>query len=420
MGIRLLGNLKITDIHKHLFILAAIFIVTRILCFLIVAPNWSDIPIYSRYSDSILDGQIPYKEFEIEYPPFALLLFVIPGLLAKYMGSYAVSYRLVMILFDVGNIWLINKLAKNATGHPRAIAFKPLLIYLILSGLAFQLLYDRFDIAVAFMIILSVYFAKIKNAWFGAYLTIWIAVLAKIFPVVLFPLFLITQAKNKRKKQKPIVDFTLAFLAFVGAVIISGFWFGPWWESVISYHGGRGIQIESIPGMVASVAALFGVPYSISHNFGSFNIENSFTPFLATLSPFVALGAIIFGYYLYYCILNYSKDKFQINQALMSGILIVLLMFIIANKVISPQYLLWLYPFVSLYYLHPKSDIYTMICWSIIAVFTAILFPYYYPDMVMQKPIGVSLLIIRNLSLLLITIFLARNILKKYSEFPLK
>jgi hypothetical protein len=412
MGFRLISNLKITDIRRHLFILAAIFIVTRILCFLIVAPNWSDIPIYSRYSDSILDGQIPYKEFEAEYPPFALLLMVIPGFLAKFIGSYMVSYRLVMLLFDMGNIWLINKLAKNAAGHPGAIAFKPLLIYLIFSGLAFQLLYDRFDVAIAFMILLSVYFATIKNAWFGAYLMIWIAALAKIFPVILFPLFLITQAKNKRKKHEPVVDFALALLAFVGAIIISEFWFGSWWESVLSYHGGRGIQVESIFGMFASVAALFGVPYSINHNFGSFNIENSFTPFLATLSPFVLLAAIIFGYYLYYLILNYSKNKLQVNQALMSGILIVLLMFIIANKVISPQYLLWLYPFISLYYLNPKSEIYTMICWSIIAILTSILFPYYYPDMIMQKPMGVSLLILRNLLLLLTTVFLARNVLK--------
>ncbi len=418
MGIRLIGNLKATDIRKHLFILAAIFIVTRILCFLIVAPNWSDIPIYSRYSENILDGQTPYRDFEVEYPPLALLIFMIPGLLAKILGSYFVSFRLLIMLFDFGNMWMINKLANNSPGRSKAIAFKHLLIYLILTGLAFQLLYDRLDIAVAFMIMLSVYFATIKNAWFTAYLMIWIAALAKIFPVILLPLFLITQAKNKRKKREPIVDFALALLAFVGVVIVSGLWFGPWWISVLSYHGGRGIQVESIFGMIASVAALFGVPYSINHNFGSFNIENSFTPFLATLSPFVMLAAIIFGYYLYYLSINYSKDKLQVNQVLISGILILLLMFIIANKVMSPQYLLWLYPFVSLYYLHQKSEICTMICWSIIAIFTAILFPFYYPDMVMQKPMGVSLLIIRNLSLLLTTVFFARNVHKNTPCIP--
>lgn len=412
MGIGLIGKLKSTDIGKQLIILATIFIVTRILCFLIVASNWSDIPIYSRYSDNILDGQTPYKEFEVEYPPLALLFVVIPGLLTKILGGYLVNYRLVMMLFDLGNIWLINRLANYSTENPGTIAFKSLLIYLILSGLAFQLLYDRFDIAVAFMILLGVYFAVIKDVWFGTYLMIWMAVLAKVFPVILFPLFLMAQAKIKREKHKFIIDFAFASLSFLGVIILSYLLFGSWWGSILVYHGGRGIQIESMYGMIASVAALFGVPYSINHNFGSFNIENSFTSFLTTLSPFVALAAILFGYYWYYQISSYSKDKMNVNKALISGILIVLLMFIIANKVISPQYLLWLYPFVSIYYLHSKSTAYPIVCWLFVAIITMILFPYYYPDMVMHRPIGVGLLIARNLSLLFAAAFLGRSILK--------
>lgn len=400
------------DIRKQLFILAAIFIVTRILCFVIVAPNWSDIPIYSRYSDSILNGQTPYKEFEVEYPPLALLLFVIPGLLAKLIGSYSLSFRLVMLLFDLGNIWLINKLAINTTGRSKAIAFKPLLIYSILTGLAFQLLYDRFDIAISFLILLSVYFATIKEAWFRAYIFVWVAVLAKVFPIILFPLFLMTHAKYKQKKHEPIVIFILASLLFIGLALLFSLWFGPWWNSVLSYHGGRGIQVESMYGVIASAAAFLGVPYSINHNFGSFNIENSFTPFLSTLSPFVTLAAILFGYYLFYQILSASKVKIKVNKALKSGILLVLLMFILTNKVFSPQYLLWLYPFTAYYYADLRSDFIQIIGWSFVAVFTAILFPYYYPDMVMQKPIGVTLLLFRNLSLLAIAVLITRSILK--------
>lgn len=399
------------ETRKQLLILAAIFIATRILCFLIVAPNWSDIPIYNRYSDSILDGQTPYSDFAVEYPPVALLIFIIPGFLAKIIGSYFVSYRLFMMVFDLGNVWLINKLTNHYEGSKGGVAFKPILLYLALTGLMFQLLYDRFDIAIAFLVLLSVYFATIRKAWFGAYLIIWIAVLTKVFPIILLPLYLIIQSKTRQKKAEVFVKLALASLVFVGLVIVGGLWFGPWWESVISYHGGRGIQVESMYGTIASVAALFGVPYSINHSFGSFNIENSFTQYLVTLSPFITLAAILYGYYLVYQIKTKARGKPGKDKTLVTGIVAALLIFIIANKVLSPQYLFWLFPLVALSIDTSKLNVWLTICWLVVAAFTAILFPYNYPEMVMQKAAGVSLLIIRNLSLLIIAILIARNML---------
>ena len=41
-----------------------------------------DTPIYQRYGDAIAKGQVPYRDFALEYPPGALPAFVIPSLLA--------------------------------------------------------------------------------------------------------------------------------------------------------------------------------------------------------------------------------------------------------------------------------------------------------------------------------------------------
>jgi hypothetical protein len=395
-----------TDSRKRFFILAAIFIVTRIFCFFLVVSNWSDIPIYERYSDYIFDGQTPYRDFLVEYPPLTLLIFIIPSLLAKVIGGYAISFRLVMMGFDLGNIFLINKLAGNTAERPESTAFMSSLIYLVLTGLAFQLLYDRFDIAVTFMILLSIYFALIKDSWFAAYLAIWIAVMTKIFPVILIPLFGAMQVKIKRDKYKPIVDVGLATLALMVLLFLSWLIFGPWWKTMISYHGERGIQIESMYGMIASLATLLGVPYSINHDFGSFNIENSLTQYFASLSPFITLAAIIFGYYLFNGNLSASREKRRI-KTLVSGIMLVLTWFVIANKVISPQYLLWLYPFIAIYHTNGKNDIFPLICWAAMAALTTVLFPYLYPAMVMQKTDGVILLTARNLTLLLGAVFIS-------------
>src|SRR5438093_11789559 len=39
-----------------------------------------DTPVYQRYGNAIADGKVPYRDFELEYPPGALPVFALPGL----------------------------------------------------------------------------------------------------------------------------------------------------------------------------------------------------------------------------------------------------------------------------------------------------------------------------------------------------
>jgi hypothetical protein len=391
--------------RKQLIILAAVFIATRIICFLLVSTNWTDISIYSQYAQNILGGQTPYKEFTVEYPPIALLIFVIPGLLAKILGSYRISYRLFMMIFDLGCLFLISGLLKHFYWSEKSRQFRAVLLYLILTGLSFQFLYDRFDIVLSFLILLSAYLAIVRKNWLGAYLILWIAIFTKLFPLILIPLYYMIESRNTNQHRKPLVDLAVAAVAGIAFGFIVSLWLGPWWESIISYHGGRGIQIESIYGTVAIVAGLVGVPYKINHDFGSFNIENSFTPYLVSISPFIALAAIIFGYYLVYRWISDPGYKSHSSQVIIPSMLVILLMFILGNKVLSPQYLLWLFPLAALTYNDSKIGTVIFICWLCAAVSTTILFPYNYPDMVMQKFNGIIWLFLRNLSLLALAVF---------------
>ena len=50
-----------------------------------------DTPIYQRYGDAIADGQVPYRDFGLEYPPGALPVFVIPSVLTP--GTNGKDYR---------------------------------------------------------------------------------------------------------------------------------------------------------------------------------------------------------------------------------------------------------------------------------------------------------------------------------------
>src|SRR3954453_17331657 len=39
-----------------------------------------DTPVYQRYGDAMLDGQLPYRDFRVEYPPAALPVFLLPAI----------------------------------------------------------------------------------------------------------------------------------------------------------------------------------------------------------------------------------------------------------------------------------------------------------------------------------------------------
>src|SRR5437763_16678847 len=52
-----------------------------------------DTPIYQRYGDAMARGQVPYRDFQLEYPPGALPAFVIPSVLTP--GANGNTYRSV-------------------------------------------------------------------------------------------------------------------------------------------------------------------------------------------------------------------------------------------------------------------------------------------------------------------------------------
>ena len=54
-----------------------------------------DTPVYQRYGNAIADGKVPYRDFELEYPPGALPVFALPGL-ALVTGRADVAKNLLL------------------------------------------------------------------------------------------------------------------------------------------------------------------------------------------------------------------------------------------------------------------------------------------------------------------------------------
>src|SRR5262245_15676174 len=46
------------------------------------ASSW-DVPLYQSFGDRMTDGQVPYRDFRVEYPPGSLPAFLLPSLVAS-------------------------------------------------------------------------------------------------------------------------------------------------------------------------------------------------------------------------------------------------------------------------------------------------------------------------------------------------
>src|SRR6185436_17211194 len=60
-----------------------------------------DTPFYEKYGDAISNGQVPYRDFGLEYPPGALPVFAVPSLLRSPKGdldAYGDRFQLVMVV----------------------------------------------------------------------------------------------------------------------------------------------------------------------------------------------------------------------------------------------------------------------------------------------------------------------------------
>jgi len=162
--------------------------------------------------------------------------------------------------------------------------------------------------------------------------------------------------------------------------------------SFLKYHQMRGLEIESIPAGLILLAHSWGLTSaSVVVNYGADHIVSASAPLLIRWLPLVF--AALFGIVLWKAWSRFRNEgqSGQIESAtLLTYTITALLAFILANKVFSPQYLIWLLPFVPL--LRPRPAL------SLLAVFalTTAIFPYNFSQLCSLAPGAICLVNLRN------------------------
>ncbi|MDZ7960128.1 MAG: glycosyltransferase 87 family protein [Aulosira sp. DedQUE10] len=310
-----------------------------------------DINIYYQYSLNLLEGKIPYRDFNVEYPPLALLSFVLPRILTLGMSNnyhvYVCIFLLINIILVSINSLVILQIIKAYHSQRKQILV--LISYTLCSFILVPVIlwrYDLFPTLLTVLALLCVISTRPKLAGF----CLGLGIAAKLYPVVMLPIFAAYYLAHKSYQAilnlcfGTVSAIILSFLPFL--IIKNSSLF-----SFLSYHKERGLQIESLPAGLITLAHKFGlIEIKTVGNYGSRNIVSPLDDSVLHALPWLFI--IMYSIILLNSLYRFRKESYQSELVKISSLVaytvLSLLVFIITSKVFSPQYLIWILPFAVL------------------------------------------------------------------------
>jgi 4-amino-4-deoxy-L-arabinose transferase-like glycosyltransferase len=197
----------------------------------------------------------------------------------------------------------------------------------------------------------------------------------------------------------------LACSAALGLVVVgvnTAFyaWAGERYLETYRYHALRGVQIESLYSGLLMLLKPFGLALRVDESFGSTNLASAATPIIKPLSLLLLATAI--GYVLLRR--RFSDDA----RGALALSVILLLLFMLTNRVFSPQYTIWVAaPLALLAVLSPESRR-QYGAFVALALLSQLIFPRGYPVLKALHPVAIALLNLRNLGLVALCVSLVR------------
>jgi uncharacterized membrane protein len=357
-----------------------------------------DTPVYQRYGDAMLDGQVPYRDFRVEYPPAALPVFLLPAIGDRHDElAYRRSFERLMAICGLlavaaAALCLIALRAEPERMYAAMafIAFAPLAL-----GSVILTRFDLWPTALALLGLAAVLAAR-HRIGLG---TLGLAAAAKVFPAVLVPPALVYVWRRRGRREAVVCAVVCA--AVVGACFLPFVLLSPGgiWDS-LHRQADRPLQIESLGSsflLVAHQLGAYTIHLELSH--GSQNQGGTLPAVLAALQSLLqAVVAIALW-------VAYARGP-ATRERLVRYAAACVAAFIAFGKVLSPQFLIWLLPLVPL--VRGRRGLAATAVLSVALVLTQLWFPYRYWRLALHHDALASYLVLaRDLMLVALVCVLA-------------
>lgn len=394
----------------------------------------SDVTGYEAYGSKILDGALPYRDFHMEYPPGASLMFVLPEIGVVAGGSTSgVSwsppnvaaqryYRgfTSLVLLLLAAILVLSALTLGALRRPTRTVVLALAVIASSPLLLERVLTERFDVWPA-ALTAAVLAVSVRGHYRLGGVALGLSAATKIYPALLLPVLVIVALRQRGAREAIAVagaaigTATAVFLPFAVVSLPA-----VWDALVIQFRGG--LQIETLASSVLVMAGHAGEqltaiglpppsPLTTQGAGGGLNrTDLAGAGVEATKSVMNVLLASAL------CLLYVSlyRSKRDLREELLRYAAATIAIVLVLGTVLSPQYLVWLIPLVPL--VGGRRGTVAMMFFVLAAILTNVWIPDHYFEFQDSLLAGQgSLLLARNLALFAIalTLVLPAGVLRR-------
>jgi Glycosyltransferase family 87 len=351
-----------------------------------------DTPVYQEYGEAMASGQMPYRDFALEYPPGALPVFWLPTL--GPAEHYRSLFELLMWVCAAGLLVLVVYAAAALDAPPRRLLAAAVAVGLFPLALGTVVL-TRYDLWPALLTAAALAAVLSGRERLGL-AVLGIAVAAKIYPLVLLPPLLVYVARRHGRREAGIA--LGAFAASLAVLVVPFALIAP--EGLldsVERQLGRPLQIESLGASFLLAAKQLGLydPTVVSSH-GSQNLDGSLPDALAGGQTVLQAAALILVWLLF------ARGP-ATPERLVAACAASIVVFVAFGKVLSPQFLIWLVPVALL--LGGTIGIAAGVLFGAALVTTHLWFPTRYWDLVDLQPVG-WLALVRNVLLVALAVVL--------------
>jgi hypothetical protein len=291
-----------------------------------------DIAAYREAGNDMRAGEVPYRDFFLEYPPGSLPAFVAPTVVGRH---YEVAFKLLMLAL-LGGLIVAIAVPRRPDGFRLGGVALVALTPLLLGPVAL----DHYDGWPALLVALALALVLSDHGRLG-FVALGAATAVKGFAIVLTPLAFAWTWKRAGRREAfvslgvGVLVLCILVLPFV-AIAPGGVRYS------LRFQLERPLQIETLGGGLLLAAHHLGVgdPHVVS----SYNSENlaGGGPDALAIGQAVVLVAALVAIAVVFARGDASYERFTVAAAA------TLVATVLLGKVLSPQYLVWLLPAVAL------------------------------------------------------------------------
>jgi len=300
----------------------------------------SDTVVYATYGERIASGDVPYRDFEVEYPPGALVPFVVPALVSSTQSRYDDSFEALMIVaLAVASCLIVVSLRALPASPVRVVfAVASFLAGVVLLG---PFVLTRFDLYAATFCLAAVCAMLHRRSYLGPIL-LGAAIATKIYPAVMLPVLVVrTWKRDGRSAALGGVGLTIGSVLVVylpfALVAPEGVVTSVWRQL------GRPLQIESLGSAVLlALHHAAGMPLDWASGSGSQNLTGAVSGVASALTTVAGIAALAFVW------VRFGRGDSEDAARFVRYAAAATVAFVTFGKVLSPQFLVWLLAIVVL------------------------------------------------------------------------